>query len=194
MIAVIIFGVISYIIGSLSSAIIVCQFLGLPDPRKQGSMNPGTTNVLRIGGKSAAFITLVGDILKGFIPVLIGHLIGISGIGLGVIALAAFLGHLFPIFFKFQGGKGVATSFGAILALSPIVGLVLAVIWIVVATISRYSSLAALIASVSAPILMLIFSNSAYFLPLLLMTALLFWKHKNNIHRLRTRTEGKISF
>jgi glycerol-3-phosphate acyltransferase PlsY len=120
MITVIIFGVISYLIGSLSSAILVCKFLKLPDPRTQGSMNPGTTNVLRIGGKTPALITLAGDMLKGFIPVLIAHLIGMNGFSLGIVAAAAFLGHLYPVFFKFQGGKGVATALGAFIALSPI--------------------------------------------------------------------------
>ena len=194
MITILIFGVIAYLIGSLSSAVIVCHFLNLPDPRTQGSMNPGATNVLRIGGKNAAIITLIGDVLKGFIPVLIGHLIGITGIMLGFIAFAAFLGHLFPVFFKFKGGKGVATSFGALLALSPVVGITLAVIWGAVAAITRYSSLAALIAAVAAPILILLFSQPTYFFPVLAITAILLWKHKENIDRLRKGTETKIQF
>ena len=113
---------------------------------------------------------------------------------LGFIAFAAFLGHLFPVFFKFKGGKGVATSFGALLALSPVVGITLAVIWGAVAAITRYSSLAALIAAVAAPILILLFSQPTYFFPVLAITAILLWKHKENIDRLRKGTETKIQF
>lgn len=194
MISVIILGVIAYLIGSLSSAIIVCKFLNLPDPRTQGSMNPGATNVLRIGGKSPALITLAGDMLKGFLPVFIGHLIGIGGFFLGLIAIAAFLGHLYPIFFKFQGGKGVATAAGAILALSPIVGVAAIICWILVAVIFRYSSLAALVATIAAPVFMLFLGNKAYLLPTLIIAAILIWKHWGNIQRLRSGSEGKITF
>ena len=194
MIPAIILSVIAYLIGSLSSAIIVCKFLNLPDPRTQGSMNPGTTNVLRIGGKVPALITLSGDILKGFLPVLIGHLIGISGFFLGLIAIAAFLGHLFPIFFNFQGGKGVATALGTFLALSPIVGIAVVATWILMAAIFRYSSLAAITAAILAPIFMLVFADMGYFLPTLAITAMLVWRHLANIQRLRAGTESKISF
>jgi len=194
MITAIILSVIAYLIGSLSSAIIVCKFLNLPDPRTQGSMNPGTTNVLRIGGKVPALITLSGDILKGFLPVLIGHLIGISGFFLGLIAIAAFLGHLFPIFFNFQGGKGVATALGTFLALSPIVGIAVVATWILMAAIFRYSSLAAITAAILAPIFMLVFADMGYFLPTLAITAMLVWRHLANIQRLRAGTESKISF
>jgi len=194
MIPAIILSVIAYLIGSLSSAIIVCKFLNLPDPRAQGSMNPGTTNVLRIGGKVPALITLSGDILKGFLPVLIGHLIGISGFFLGLIAIAAFLGHLFPIFFNFQGGKGVATALGTFLALSPIVGIAVVATWILMAAIFRYSSLAAITAAILAPIFMLVFADMGYFLPTLAITAMLVWRHLANIQRLRAGTESKISF
>ena len=194
MITAIILSVIAYLIGSLSSAIIVCKFLNLPDPRAQGSMNPGTTNVLRIGGKVPALITLSGDILKGFLPVLIGHLIGISGFFLGLIAIAAFLGHLFPIFFNFQGGKGVATALGTFLALSPVVGIAVVATWILMAAIFRYSSLAAITAAILAPIFMLVFADMGYFLPTLAITAMLVWRHLANIQRLRAGTESKISF
>lgn len=194
MISVIIFGVIAYLIGSLSSAIIVCKFLNLPDPRMQGSMNPGATNVLRIGGKTPALITLAGDMLKGFIPVFIGHLIGISGVFLGLIAIAAFLGHIYPVFFKFQGGKGVATSAGAILALSPIVGVAAIVSWLLVAVIFRYSSLAALVAAIAAPILMLLLGDKTYFLSTLIIAVMLIGKHWDNIQRLRSGSEGKMTF
>ncbi len=194
MISVIIFGVIAYLIGSLSSAIIICKLLNLPDPRTQGSMNPGATNVLRIGRKTPAFITLAGDMLKGFLPVLAGYLVGINGFFLGLIAVAAFLGHLYPIFFKFQGGKGVATAIGTILALSPIVGIAAIIIWLLVAATFRYSSLAALASAVAAPIFMLCFGNKAYLLPTLIITVMLIWNHRNNIQRLRSGSESKISF
>lgn len=189
-----ILSVIAYLIGSLSSAIIVCKLFKLPDPRTEGSKNPGTTNVLRIGGKVPALLTLGGDMLKGFLPVLIGHFIGVSGLLLGLIALCAFLGHIFPIFFNFQGGKGVATFFGAFLALSPFIGILIIAIWIVVALISRYSSLSAITAAISAPILPLIFADKSYFLPVLIMSTILIWRHLENIKRLRAGTEGKINF
>ena len=194
MIAVIIFGVIAYLIGSLSSAIIVCKLLNLPDPRTQGSMNPGTTNVLRIGGKTPALITLAGDILKGFLPVLVCHLVGISGFFLGLIAVAAFLGHLYPVFFKFQGGKGVATAAGVILALSPIVGIAAIISWLLVAVIFHYSSLAALVSAIATPIFMLFLGDKAYLLPTLIITAMLIWNHRDNIQRLCSGSESKISF
>ena len=194
MITIIIFGIVSYLIGSLSSAIIVCKFLSLPDPRTQGSLNPGATNVLRIGGKTAALITLAGDMLKGFLPVFIGHLIDIDGFSLGLIAGAVFLGHLYPVFFKFRGGKGVATALGVFLALSPIAGLATMLGWSIVALIFRYSSLAALVAAILAPIFMLLFANIGYLIPTLIITAMLIWKHWDNIQRLRSGTESKISF
>lgn len=194
MVTTLILGIIAYLVGSLSSAIIVCKFLNLPDPRSAGSMNPGTTNVLRIGGKIPALITLAGDMAKGFLPVFIGHLIGVSGFFLGLIALAAFLGHLFPIFFKFQGGKGVATALGTFLALSPFAGLLISLSWVLVAIISRYSSLSSIISATLAPILMLMFADKGYFIPTLVITIMLIYKHLSNIQRLKTGTESKINF
>ena len=193
MITTIICIVIAYLIGSLSSAIIVCKLFNLPDPRTQGSMNPGTTNVLRIGGKTAASLTLTGDLLKGFIPVFVSYLLGVSGFFLGLVALAALLGHIYPIFFKFQGGKGVATAAGAILALSPFSGFVAIIIWIVVAIIFHYSSLAALVAAVIVPTLIALIGDKYYLLPMLAIVAILIWRHKDNIEQLRNGTEGKIN-
>src|SRR5688572_5458409 len=123
----------AYLIGSLSTAIITCKLLQLPDPRTQGSGNPGTTNVLRIGGKKAALITLMGDVLKGVIPVLCAKAYGFDITALNAIALAAFLGHLFPIFFHFQGGKGVATAWGCLTALYWPLGIALVLTWLIVA-------------------------------------------------------------
>jgi glycerol-3-phosphate acyltransferase PlsY len=190
---VIFFIIFAYLLGSICSAILVCKALKLPDPRTEGSKNPGATNVLRIGGKNAAILTLIGDMLKGFIPVFCAQLFGIEGFSLGLIALAAFLGHLYPIFFQFKGGKGVATAFGAVLGLSFLVGFLLAITWLVVAFISRYSSLAALVTAALGPIYLLIFSNKAYFFPTLAMTALIFWRHRDNIEKLRGGQEDKIN-
>jgi len=194
MVTTIIMIVIAYLIGSLSSAIIVCKLMKLPDPRTQGSGNPGATNVLRIGGKIPAIITLAGDVLKGFVPVLIGHVLGIHAFMLGIIGVAAILGHILPAFFKFEGGKGVATTFGAFLALSPIVGIVAIVVWLIVVLISRYSSLASLVAAVAAPITALVTGQLAYLFPILIMSGILVWRHLENIQRLKSGTESKISF
>lgn len=194
MIAVIIFGSIAYAIGSLSSAIFVCKFLNLPDPRTSGSENPGATNVLRIGGKTPALITLGADMLKGFIPVLLAHMSGINGFFTGIVAVAAILGHIFPVFFNFKGGKGVATALGAFLALSPISGLAILITWVTIAATFRYSSLASLISAITAPIFMLLLGNAAYFLPCIIIAAILIWRHIANIQRLRAGTESKISF
>src|SRR5689334_17854922 len=142
-IEIIIAFIIAYLIGSISTAIVTCKIMRLPDPRDQGSGNPGATNVLRFGGKKAAIITLMGDMLKGVIPVLAAKWFGFNTVGLSLVAFAAFLGHLYPIFFRFQGGKGVATAFGCFIALSWPLGLLLAATWLIIAILFRYSSLAA---------------------------------------------------
>jgi glycerol-3-phosphate acyltransferase PlsY len=184
----------AYVIGSLSSAIIVCKLLGLPDPRTTGSNNPGATNVLRIGGKIPALITLVGDIFKGVIPVLLAKAFGIDGFLLGLIAIAALAGHIFPVFFGFKGGKGVATALGGLLGLSFIVGILAIITWVVVAAIFRYSSLAALAAFVLAPVYALIFTQAHYVIPIIIITLIIIWRHFDNIMRLKSGTETKISF
>lgn len=190
----IILAIIAYLLGSISSAVLVCQLLGLPDPRTQGSNNPGTTNVMRIGGKSAAILTLLGDLLKGFIPVFLARLFGIEGFLLGLIAIAALLGHIFPLFFQFKGGKGVATAFGALLAMTPAMAVVAAITWLLVLVFSRYSSLAALITAAVSPIYMLLFGDFSYFLPMVIISAILIWRHWGNIQRLKSGTESKINF
>lgn len=194
MVPIIFMLVIAYLIGSLSSAILVCKIMKLPDPRTQGSCNPGATNVLRVGGKTAALVTLVGDGLKGFVPVLIGHFLGINGFMLGMIGVAALLGHILPVFFKFEGGKGVATTLGAFLALSPLIGIIAIAVWIIVAAISRYASLASLAAVVVAPLVALITGEIAYLFPILIMGGILVWRHMENIQRLKSGTESKLSF
>lgn len=184
---------VAYLIGSLSSAIIVCKLMRLPDPRKTGSRNPGATNVLRIGGKYPALLTLLGDMLKGLLPVLVAKYLGFPPIALALIALAAILGHLFPIFFKFYGGKGVATTLGCLFALSWPVGVCWLVIWLCMAFIFRYSSLAALIATFFAPFAMWYFTeNVIYTWTIGLVALIIVLRHHQNIHALATGKESKI--
>jgi len=194
MIKFIIFALIAYVIGSVTTAVIVSKYLGLPDPRKHGSQNPGATNVLRLGGRQAAILTLLGDALKGFLSVMIARLFGIDGFLLGLIAVFALVGHLFPLFFRFKGGKGVATAFGAICGLSLPIAILLLLTWLIVVLFSRYSSLAALIAAIAAPIYALFFGDFAYFLPLIAISVLIIWRHWGNIQRLKAGVEPKISF
>lgn len=139
----------AYLLGSLSSAIIVCKAFGLPDPRSQGSKNPGATNVMRIGGKKLAVLVLVGDVLKGVVAVLLAKTLGLSGELLAAAGFAVFLGHCFPVFFSFKGGKGVATAMGALLALSPFIAGLTFLVWLIVFAVFRYSSLAAMTAAKS---------------------------------------------
>lgn len=186
--------VIAYLIGSINSAILICKYLKFGDPRKVGSSNPGATNVLRVAGKNAAIATLLGDAAKGFIAVLIARLLGQHGFELGLVAVAVFLGHVYPVFFKFKGGKGVATALGAMLCLHALLGITVIVIWIAVAFAFRYSSLAAMIAIGASPILSLVFSDPQYFLPLLAMTLCLLYNHRENISRLREGKEKRIKF
>lgn len=183
--------VVAYLFGSISTAVITSKLMGLPDPRTQGSGNPGATNVLRIGGKKAAIITLLGDSLKAVIPVLIAKAFGFTPFTLGLVAVGAFVGHLFPVFFGFKGGKGVATAAGAILALDWHVGLLLLAVWLGMAVIFRYSSLAALTASIASPLLAL-WLNHDYFWPCLVMSLLLIWRHQSNIKKLLAGQEDKI--
>ncbi len=184
--------IIAYLIGSISCAIIVAKIMKLPDPREQGSGNAGATNVLRIGGKQAAIWVLIGDLVKGVIAVLVGRIIGDAGIGLGLVAFAAVIGHVFPLYFKFKGGKGVATMVGAVLALSFAVGIGTIIVWLIVAAASRYASLASMIAAIAAPIFTLFFGDSHFFIPVLFITVLIIWKHLDNIERLRNGKESKI--
>lgn len=187
------FPVIGYLIGSVSAAILVCKVAGLPDPRTQGSGNPGATNVLRVGGKGPAAITLLGDAAKGLIPVLAAMLIGIPPLWVGLTALAAVLGHLFPVFFQFRGGKGVATSFGAIFGISWLAGLLTIASWLAISLTFRYSSLAALTSMVLVPLYLWITTRSlALAVCGALIGVLIFWRHRANITRLLNGTEPKI--
>lgn len=189
---IIFFLIFSYLCGSLSSAVIVCRLLGLPDPRQAGSHNPGATNVLRIGGKKAAAAVLFLDAFKGFLTVVLAKILISHPLGLGFIALAAILGHMYPVFFKFQGGKGVATLIGVLFGISWLAGAVFVGIWLVVAALFRYSSLAALVASVCSPFFTAWIAGSGYFLPILLGISLLVYRHRGNIQRLLKGTEPKI--
>lgn len=188
-----IIGVIAaYLLGSISSAILVCRVFKLPDPRTQGSHNPGATNVLRLGGKLPAALTLLGDVLKGVLPVLLIQLLTLNPwIIIGVL-LAAVCGHLFPLFFHFKGGKGVATALGGIIALSPLLGGIFVATWGIIFFLTRYSSLAALIAITSMPIWAFFLYPTAYAIGLLILATMIIWRHRANIERLLQGKEDKV--
>lgn len=187
------FVVFGYLAGSISTAILVCRAMGLPDPRSEGSRNPGATNVLRFGGKKAAGITLAGDFLKGLLPVLLARWAGLDETGLALTALAAFLGHLYPVFFGFEGGKGVATALGVILGLSWPVALAALATWLFMAFVVRISSLAALTAAALTPVFAWGFGmRGVPFAAVLLMVVLLFWRHRSNIRNLLAGAEDQI--
>ena len=192
---------LAYLIGSVSSAVIVCKLLQLEDPRTQGSRNPGATNVLRLFGKKAAIPTLIGDMLKGAVPVVIGHSLNSPDMVLACIGLAAFSGHLFPVFFNFKGGKGVATRIGVLLGTYWILGLAFIGTWLLMAVIFRYSSLSGLTAAAMTPVYIALLLESSWNTPFdsewliistLLMTILLFWRHTSNIKKLLSGEEDKI--
>ncbi len=186
--------VLGYLCGSLASAVIVCRIMKLPDPRKQGSGNPGATNVLRLGGKKAAALTLAGDALKGAVPVLLAHLLSDSPVVLASTAVAAIVGHMYPVFFQFKGGKGVATTFGAVAALVYPVALFMGAVWVLTAMATRYASLASLAAAVAAPLFALVFiQEPATILALVIIAALLVYRHRENIQRLRDGIESEIN-
>lgn len=189
----------AYLLGSVSSAIIVCKAMGLPDPRTQGSNNPGATNVLRIGGKKAAAITLLGDSLKGLIPMLAAHLLQAPPPLLAVTGMAAFLGHLYPVFFAFKGGKGVATTLGVQFGLHWMIGSAVALIWLFVAKVMNISSLAALVAMALAPLVVwlvvawLDWPAQELVAMQVVMSLILFWRHRSNIQKLLSGSEKKIT-
>ena len=184
----------AYLIGSISSAIIVCRLMRLPDPRTQGSGNPGATNVLRVGGKKPAAITLAGDSLKGFIPVVSANLLGVDHGVLAAVAMAAFLGHLYPLFFRFQGGKGVATALGVQFGLAWQIGVTVSLIWLFMASVVRISSLSALVSMALAPLVIWWFRPAPELLGMsVLMTLMLIWRHRSNIRNLLQGTEDRLS-
>ena len=186
----------AYLIGSVSFAVVVSKAMRLPDPHSYGSGNPGATNVLRTGNKLAAILTLLGDAAKGYVAVVMARvLIGveIDSWVLPAVAAAAFIGHLFPVFHGFKGGKGVATALGILLALDWVLGLTTLSTWLIVAVFLRYSSLAALVSAVFAPIyFMFLFGVQPMAIAIALMSALLIWRHKANIQKLLKGEEGRI--
>ena len=186
--------ILAYFIGSVSAAIISCKLLNKVDPRTVGSKNPGATNVLRHAGKKAALFTLAGDLLKGLIPVTIAHAFDLNWQWLGLIGLAAFLGHLYPIYYGFKGGKGVATALGVYIGLQPIVGIVVVITWLVSALVFNISSLSALIATLLAPLYFFWVTDSLpLFIILVVMTGFIYWRHRTNIVEIINGTEDKIS-
>jgi len=200
--AVVVLTLGAYLVGSLSFAVIVSRLMGLDDPRTYGSQNPGATNVLRSGNKAAAIATLLFDALKGYVPVLLvkwfGPDVGLDDRAVAWVAIAAFMGHLWPVFFGFKGGKGVATAAGILLGVEPWLGLATLSTWLIVAYFFRYSSLAALAASLFAPAYYLFGDNLAWqtsqaeLLAVMVMSALLLMRHKDNIARLVSGQETKI--
>ena len=184
--------IFAYLMGSINSAIIVCKLFRLPSPRSIGSGNPGTTNVLRIGGKVPAALTLLFDILKGLIPVVLAKVLADSNIITACVALYAILGHVFPIFFGFKGGKGVATLIGVLFGFWWGLGLIFVATWLLVATISRYSSLSALVATVVSSLSVILVSGFQVAIPFLIIATMILIKHKGNIERLIAGEESKI--
>ena len=183
----------SYLIGSISRAVIICKALSLPDPRTQGSKNPGATNVLRLGGKKTAAFVLFFDGLKGAVPVFVGDYYGFGLIALTLTVLCVFLGHIFPVFFRFKGGKGVATYLGGLIAINLLAGLIFSLIWLLVAKVLKISSLAALIATALSPFYFYLITGDLKSTTIIgLISLLIFYTHRDNIKRLINRDEDVI--
>ncbi|MDB6096064.1 MAG: plsY [Francisellaceae bacterium] len=185
---------LSYLLGSLSFAVILCKIFGLPDPRSAGSNNPGATNVLRIAGKKVAALTLFGDGLKGAIAIILAKSLNLNVYIISLIMLAVFLGHLYPLFFRFKGGKGVATFLGILFALHWPLGIIFLVTWLVVLKLFNYSSLAAIVAAFTTPFFTYYLQGTQWIFPILGMVLLLLWRHKDNIKRLLKGQESKVNF
>jgi glycerol-3-phosphate acyltransferase PlsY len=183
----------AYLVGSLSFAVIVTRAMGLTDPRTYGSKNPGATNVLRSGNRTAALLTLLLDALKGFLPVLAVRALGFGEGVAAAVGLAAFVGHLFPVFFRFHGGKGVATAAGVLLGLNPLLGAATLVTWAIIAFFFRYASLASLVAALFAPLFQFLFwGGGPTGVTVIVMSLLLVWRHAGNISKLLAGTESRI--
>lgn len=184
---------VAYLIGSLSTSIIMSRIQKSPDPRSSGSRNPGASNVLRSHGSKAALLVLIGDALKGLLSIWIAMIFQVHGAMLGIVALAAVIGHCFPLYFKFQGGKGVATALGSLFALSLWTGLITVIVWLVILTLTRYISLASILAIAVSPVVALFFGAAIYFFPLVIIAVFVIWRHRENIQRLKTRSEDQFS-
>ena len=183
---------LAYLAGSLSTAVIVCRLAALPDPRAEGSKNPGATNVLRLGGRLPAALTLLGDALKGYLPVVLASLVLAHAPSVALVALAAFLGHLYPVFFEFRGGKGVATALGALLGASLSVGALALLLWLAFSLVFRRSSLAALVTFALVPLFLAIENERTFAVLFVGVAALLLYTHRENIARLLAGTEPVI--
>jgi glycerol-3-phosphate acyltransferase PlsY len=198
----ILFGIAAYLIGSISFAVVVSKLFGLSDPRTYGSKNPGATNVLRSGNKAAAALTLLGDGFKGWLAVWLtlhfGAQYGVEDKTVALVAITVFLGHLYPVFFHFKGGKGVATYLGVVLGLNPWIGVAVLLTWLLIAVVSRYSSLAALLSSVLAPVYFVMYLGfdelglKLQTAALVIMSGLLIYRHRQNISNLLAGKESKI--
>lgn len=186
--------VLAYLIGSLCSAIIIAKLCNLPNPAEEGSQNPGATNILRLAGPRYAAMVLVLDMLKGTCPVAISMALGLHGFALGCIALAAVLGHVYPIFFQFKGGKGVATALGTAFGVHLVLGCIILSIWIMIALITRWSSLSSLLSIALLPLCLLFTSEQHACLPYVAIAFIILYQHRSNIQRLRQGNEPKISF
>ena len=196
--------VLAYLLGSLSFAVIVSRVMGLSDPRSYGSQNPGATNVLRSGNKLAAIATLLLDALKGWLPVMLvkwfGNDYGLENGTVALVAFAAFLGHLYPVFFRFQGGKGVATALGALLGIEWLLGLATVATWLIIAYATRYSSVASMASAVFAPVFYLLGDRAAWYaersvlMAIFMMSLLLVIRHRENINKLVAGKESKLKF
>ena len=184
--------IVAYLVGSISSAILLCRVCNLPDPRSHGSNNPGATNVLRISNKYLAICVLIFDVLKGTLPVWGAYFLGLEPLYLGIVAVAACLGHMYPIFFQFQGGKAVATAFGVLLPIGLDLGALLIITWLMVAISTRFSSLAAIVTVALAPLYTWLL-KPIYVYPVLMLSGLIIFRHRENIIRLLKGTESKIS-
>jgi len=184
----------AYLVGSLSSGIIISQIFKLPDPRTMGSKNPGATNVMRTGNKKAAIFTLLGDLLKGTLVLMLAKNLGFENFIIACVALAVLIGHIYPVFYKFQGGKGVATAVGILIALNLKLALIVVCVWLAVFFISRYSSLSAIVASISAPLIgfFIMKDQSIYCVAYALITIIILLKHHTNIKKLISGTELKF--
>ena len=188
-----VYALAGYLVGSVSAAIVTCKLMGLPDPRSVGSRNPGATNVLRHGGRKAAIITLIGDMLKGLVPVTATTLLTPAAPAIAITGLGAFLGHVYPVYYGFRGGKGVATYYGVLLGFSWISGLAALLIWLLSAFVSRISSLSALVSALFAPLILWQLTRSTELtVTLALMTLLLYWRHRSNVSNIIAGKEHRI--
>ena len=189
-----IYALVAYLLGSISTAIITCKLMGLEDPRSIGSNNPGATNVLRTGGKKAAIITLLGDMLKGLLPVLAVQQLQSDPLALAITGTSAFLGHLYPLYYRFKGGKGVATFYGVLLGINWMIGLAALTVWGLVMMLFRISGLSALASATASPFIVWYLDGSkVLIIAVTFMAILLIWRHRSNIKKMLSNNEDKIT-